>query len=74
MSGEFSANLKYDFQTPENAEQALKTASAEAVSSPNFTVNFSTDGQYLLATISAGSSTFLQEGLNSVYPIVEKLV
>lgn len=71
---EFTANLKYDLQTPEKAEEALKTVSSEIPSSPNFTLNFTQEEQYLLVAVTAESSAFLQEGLNAVYPIVAKVV
>lgn len=71
--GDFSANLKYDFVTGEKAEEALKTASSENIVCSNYSINFSTEGQYLLVSISATSSALLQDGLNAVYPIIEKL-
>lgn len=70
----FSANLKYDLVTKERTEEALKTVSSESAPSPNFTLNFSiADEHYLFVSITASSSSFLQEGLNAVYPIVEKV-
>lgn len=71
---EFTANLKYDLQTPEKVEEALKAVSTEISSSPNFSLDFSQEEKYLLVAISAKSSALLQEGLNAVYPFVEKYV
>ena len=69
----FTANLKYDLASQEKAEEALKVAEAEKPSNPNFEVKFSTNDQFLLVDISSTSSTLLQEGLNSVYPIIDKV-
>ena len=72
--GEFSANLRYDLQTPEKANEALKVVTSEPPLSANFTLNFSVDGKYLLAEITAKSSVLLQEGLNATYPLIEKVI
>ncbi|OHT09937.1 hypothetical protein TRFO_21027 [Tritrichomonas foetus] len=73
MSEEFSASLKYDLASQDKANEALQTVTSENLSNTNFEVQFSVDGQFLLASIKAKSSELLQEGLNAVYPVIDKV-
>ena len=68
----YSAELRYDFKTPEKAAIAATSMRADEDLKPEESLSvFSSDGQFLVFQIQARSSKFLKKAITTTVPSIE---